>query len=146
MTSALGASLMMVVSGAIHAAVNAAFKSGGDKMSSRARLDGFSGLLLLPAVFIAPLPTGAWVWLAASGIVHFVYLFALIKAFEGADMILAYPVMRGAAPVLAAVGAVVLFHESISWPVAGGVALVSAGVLTTALAGTCRGGPWPGPF
>ncbi len=72
---------MMVISGAIHAAVNAAFKSGGDKMSSRALLDGFSGLLLLPAVFIAPLPAGAWVWLAASGVVHFVYLFALIRAF-----------------------------------------------------------------
>ena len=107
----------MLVSGAVHAAVNAAFKSGGDKMSSRALLDGFSGLLLLPAAFIAPLPTGAWSWLAASGAVHFVYLFALIKAFEGADMILAYPVLRGVAPVLTALGAVALFNEPMSWPV-----------------------------
>ncbi len=133
MNPALAASLMMLVSGAVHAAVNAAFKAGGDKMSSRALLDGFSGLLLLPAAFIAPLPTGAWGWLAASGAVHFVYLFALIKAFEGADMILAYPVLRGVAPVLAGLGAVALFHEPMSWPVGVGVVLVSAGVLTTAL-------------
>ncbi len=133
MNPALLASLMMLVSGAVHAAVNAAFKAGGDKMSSRALLDGFAGLILLPAAFIAPLPSGAWGWLAASGAVHFVYLFALIKAFEGADMILAYPVLRGVAPVLTALGAVALFNEPMSWPVGLGVALVSAGVLTTAL-------------
>ncbi len=133
MTPAILASLMMLVSGAVHAGVNAAFKSGGDKMSSRALLDGFSAILVLPVVFLAPLPTGAWPWLAASGVTHFVYLYAFIRAFEGADMILAYPVLRGVAPVLAALGAVALFHEPMSAAVAAGVLLVSAGVLTTAL-------------
>lgn len=133
MTPAQIASVMIVTSGAAHAMVNAILKSGRDKMSSRALIDGFSALLILPAVFFLPLPTGAWGWLAASGAIHLVYLFALIKAFEGADMMVAYPVFRGVAPALAALVAVAVFHEPISLAVAIGVGLVSAGVLTTAL-------------
>ncbi|HEY5070568.1 MAG TPA: EamA family transporter [Caulobacteraceae bacterium] len=133
MTPAMTASVMILVSGAAHAVVNAILKSGRDKMSSRALIDGFSALLILPAAFFLPLPHGAWGWLAASGATHFVYLFALIKAFEGADMMVAYPVFRGIAPALAALVAVGMFHEPISIPVAGGVVLVSGGVLATAL-------------
>ena len=127
------AGVMVVTSGAAHAMVNAILKSGRDKMSSRALIDGFSALLILPAAFFLPLPTGAWGWLAASSAIHLVYLFALIKAFEGADMMVAYPVFRGVAPALAAVVAVAVFREPITPIVAIGVGLVSAGVLTTAL-------------
>jgi drug/metabolite transporter (DMT)-like permease len=130
---ALTASIMVLISGAAHAVVNAILKSGRDKMSSRALIDGFSAVLILPAAFFLPLPHGAWGWLAASGATHVVYLYALIRAFEGADMMVAYPVLRGVAPVLAALVAVSIFHEPISWPVAAGVVLVSGGVLTTAL-------------
>ena len=48
-------------------------------------------------------------------------------------MMVAYPVFRGIAPALAAIVAVAIFHEPINLAVAAGVALVSAGVLTTAL-------------
>jgi drug/metabolite transporter (DMT)-like permease len=132
-TAAQIASAMIVASGAAHAMVNAILKSGRDKMSSRALIDGFSAILILPAAFFLPLPTGAWGWLAASTAIHLVYLFALIKAFEGADMMVAYPVFRGVAPALAALVAVAVFREPISLAVAIGVGLVSAGVLTTAL-------------
>ena len=133
MTPAQLAGVMIVTSGAAHAVVNAILKSGRDKMSSRALIDGFSAVLILPAAFFLPLPAGAWGWLAASGAIHLVYLFALIKAFEGADMMVAYPVFRGVAPALASIVAVVVFGEPISLIVAIGVGLVSAGVLATAL-------------
>lgn len=133
MSPAALASVMILTSGAAHAVVNAILKSGNDKMSSRALIDGFSALIVLPLAFFLPLPHGAWGWLAASWATHLVYLVALIKAFEGADMMVAYPMFRGIAPALAASVAVAVFHEPISWPVAAGVGLVSAGVLTTAL-------------
>ena len=41
MTPAQIAALMMLTSGAAHAVVNAVLKSGRDKMSSRALIDGF---------------------------------------------------------------------------------------------------------
>lgn len=126
------AGAMVVASGAAHAVVNAILKSGADKMSSRALIDGVSALILLPAAFILSPPNGAWGWLAASGVIHLVYLFALIRTFEGADMMVAYPIFRGVAPALASIVAVAVFREPISLLVAIGVALVSAGVLATA--------------
>ncbi|MDB5471115.1 MAG: hypothetical protein JWR84_2675 [Caulobacter sp.] len=133
MTALPLAALMMLASGAIHAVVNAILKSGKDKMSSRALIDGFSGLIILPAAFFVPLPTGAWGWLAGSWATHLVYLICLIKAFERADMSVAYPILRGVAPLLAAVVAVGLFNEPISLLTAAGIGLVSAGVLTVGL-------------
>jgi drug/metabolite transporter (DMT)-like permease len=113
--------------------VNAVLKSGSDKMSSRALIDCFSALILLPAAFFLPLPAHAWGWLAASCIIHSVYLVALIKAFETADMLAAYPLMRGSAPMLAAIVAVSFFGEPISAATAVGVASVSAGVMIAAI-------------
>ncbi len=127
------ASLMMVASGALHAVVNAVLKAGKDKMSSRALIDGFSAILILPALFFVELPNGAWGWLAASWAVHLIYLICLIRAFEAADMSVAYPILRGVAPALAAAAAVLIFAEPISIPVAAGVGLVSLGVLAVAL-------------
>jgi drug/metabolite transporter (DMT)-like permease len=133
MTALPVAAQMMLASGAVHAVVNAILKSGRDKMSSRALIDGFSGLIILPAVFFVPLPTGAWGWLAASWAVHLVYLVCLIKAFERADISVAYPILRGVAPLLAAVAAVTLFAEPIGWLTAAGIGLVSVGVLVVGL-------------
>lgn len=127
------ASILMLVSGATHAVVNAVLKSGKDKMSGRALIDGFSALIMLPAVFWFPLPHGAWTFLAASWVSHLAYLFCLIKAFEAADMTVAYPILRGVAPTLASAGAVLLFGEPISASTAAGVGLVSAGVVTVGL-------------
>ena len=126
------AALLMLASGAAHAVVNAILKSGGDKMSSRALIDGSSALLILPLAFVVPLPSGAWSWLFASFAVHLVYLICLIKAFEGADMSAVYPVMRGSAPVLAAAASVLWLRDPITLAVALGVLLVSLGTLTVA--------------
>lgn len=127
------ASVMIVVSGLAHASVNAILKAGQDKIASRALLDGISAALILPAAFLVPLPHGAWGWLAASGVIHLAYLICLLKAFAGADMSVAYPIMRGSAPALAALVAVGAFGEPITASVAAGVALVSVGVMAVGL-------------
>ena len=126
------ASLLMLASGAAHAVVNAIVKSGGDKMSSRALVDGSSALLVLPLAFVVPFPTAALPFLLASFAVHTVYLVCLIKAFEGADMSAVYPVMRGSAPVIAAVAAVLWLRDPVTWPVVAGLLLVSLGTLAVA--------------
>ncbi len=126
------AALLMLASGALHAAVNAVLKAGGDKLSSRALIDGFSALLVLPLAFVVPLPHGAWGWLAGSTLTHLIYLICLVKAFEQADMSAVYPIMRGSAPVIAAVVAVLAFAEPISWAVSAGIALVSLGTAAVA--------------
>lgn len=126
------ASLLMLASGAAHAVVNAVLKSGGDKMSSRALIDGSSALLILPLAFLVPLPAGSWGWLFTSISIHFVYLVCLIKAFEGADMSAVYPVMRGSAPVLAAAVSVLWLRDPITPAVVAGTLLVSLGTVLVA--------------
>jgi drug/metabolite transporter (DMT)-like permease len=123
------ASILILVSGFAHAVVNSILKAGNDKMSRRALIDGFSALLLAPAAFFVPLPTNAWNWLIASAMVHGLYLLALIKSFEQSDMTVAYPIARGIAPMLAAAGAVALFHESISTQVVVGIVSIAVGVM-----------------
>lgn len=123
------ASILMLLSGLAHAIVSAILKAGKDKMSGRALIDGFSALLVAPAAFLVPLPLHAWGWLFASWFVHLLYLLALIKSFEQSDMTVAYPIARGVAPMLAAAGAVAIFHEPINGYVAIGIGLITLGVL-----------------
>src|ERR1700760_3443604 len=123
------ASILILVSGLAQAVVKAILKARNDKMSRRALIDGFSALLLAPAAFLVPLPVNAWHWLLASVLVHGVYLFALIKSFEQSDMTVAYPIARGLAPMLAAAGAVALFHEPISIAVVVGILAIAVGVM-----------------
>jgi drug/metabolite transporter (DMT)-like permease len=123
------ASILILISGFAHAIVNAILKAGNDKMSRRALIDGFSALILAPAAFLVPLPAHAWNWLMASALVHGLYLFALIKSFEQADMSVAYPIARGLAPLLAAAGAVAIFREPISFAVVVGIIAITCGVM-----------------
>jgi drug/metabolite transporter (DMT)-like permease len=86
-------------------------------------------LILAPVAFFVPLPVHAWHWLIASALVHGLYLFALIKSFEQSEMTVAYPIARGIAPMMAAVGAVTLFHEPISTQVVIGIVSIAVGVM-----------------
>ena len=123
------ASVLMLVSGLAHAIVSAILKAGKDKMSGRALIDGFSAVLVAPAVFLVPLPLHAWGWLFGSWLVHLLYLLALIKSFEQSEMTVAYPIARGVAPLLAAAAAVALFHEPMNGHVAFGIAAITIGVI-----------------
>lgn len=119
---------MMIASGSIHAVVNAIVKGGRDKAAGRALTDGTSAVILLPALSFVPLPQGAWGWLAASTIVHAVYLFALVEAYRRADLSTAYPVLRGIAPVLTALVTIGLLGEPASVADVIGIALIGGGM------------------
>lgn len=133
MTSFTLAAVLMIASGSIHAIVNAIVKSGRSKMASRAATDGTSALLLLPATLVVQLPTGAWGWLAASGVIHAVYLYALVHAYERGDFSAAYPVLRGVAPLVTALVTLALLRERATTGEIAGIALLGGGILTLAI-------------
>jgi drug/metabolite transporter (DMT)-like permease len=139
MTPELLAPLMMIASGSIHAIVNAILKGGKDKLAGRAVIDGSSAVILLPALFFLPLPHGAWGWLVASALLHCLYLFALVRAFEASDLSAAYPILRGTAPLLTAALAIGVFAEPASLRELLGIALIGGAVLAL-LAGKHIGG------
>lgn len=129
MSPAFLAPLMMIASGSIHAIVNSILKGGKDKLAGRAIIDGSSALFLLPALFLVPLPHGAWAWLAASAVLHCLYLFALVRAFQASDFSAAYPILRGTAPLLTAALAIGVFAEAATLRELIGIALIGGAVL-----------------
>jgi drug/metabolite transporter (DMT)-like permease len=124
---------LILVSGAVHAIVNAILKSGRDKMAGRALIDGSSAIFALPIALLSPLPHGAWGWLLGSAAIHLVYLYALVRAFQVADFSAAYPIARGTAPALTALLAVALMDEVPAPLELAGIAAISAGVLAMSL-------------
>lgn len=132
MTVAL-APLLMIVSGSTHAVVNAIVKGGKDKMASRATTDGSAAIILLPALFVVPLPQGAWEWLAATAVVHALYLYALIRAYQVSDFSSAYPVLRGTAPLVTAAVTLGLLGEHVSTTSIAGIALIGISMFVLAI-------------
>jgi drug/metabolite transporter (DMT)-like permease len=132
MTATL-APLLMIASGSIHAMVNAIVKGGKDKMASRAMTDGSAAIILLPALLLVPLPQGAWAWLAATALVHALYLYALIRAYQVSDFSSAYPVLRGTAPLVTAGVTLGLLGDHVSTVSIAGIAVIGISMFVLAI-------------
>ncbi|TKD53391.1 EamA family transporter [Sphingomonas baiyangensis] len=119
---------------------NLAVKLGGDILVGRAILSGSAALLLAPAALFVPLPDAAtfaalgWAWPA-----HLIYQACLIRAMQRGDLSLVFPVMRGAAPLLTAIGGALLLGETLSAAGWAGIALASIAVIAFAWP---AGGAW----
>jgi drug/metabolite transporter (DMT)-like permease len=128
--------LAVLAAAAMHAGWNAVVKGGADPFETVTHVSLFSGataVFLLPFV---PVPaSGVWVWLALSAIIHTVYRFMLVGAYRTGDMAQVYPIMRGAAPMMTAIGTALLIGEVISITGFVAVGLLSAGVFLMSIKG-----------
>jgi len=121
--------VLILLSATLHVSWNLLLKRGGDKLVTAWTLDVAPPLLLWPLLFITGLPgPDAWPIIVVSGVVHAAATMALAEAYERADLSVAYPVARGLAPVLVAVGAGVVLREQLSPAAIVGVLAVSIGV------------------
>ena len=87
-------------------------------------------LCLLPFV-LAPAPA-SWPFLAASAVPQIAYYFLIAKVYRGSDLGLAYPVMRGTAPLFVTAVNALLFQENLSPLGLLGVGCICGGVLLIA--------------
>ena len=87
-------------------------------------------LCLLPFV-LAPAPA-SWPFLAASAVPQIAYYFLIAKVYRGSDLGLAYPVMRGTAPLFVTAVNALLFPENLSPLGLLGVGCICGGVLLIA--------------
>ncbi|MBK1690223.1 EamA family transporter [Rubrivivax gelatinosus] len=126
-----GAVLALVLfAAALHAGWNAVVKGAPDKLLNSvavAAAAAFIAVLLLPWV-ARPAPA-AWPYIAASGLLHVAYFVLVARAYAAADMALAYPVMRGSAPLLVALASAAVLLEPLGATAWVGVALLCAGIL-----------------
>ena len=114
MTPSTLAVLLGLTSAVSLAAVNAVVKAGRDILMGRVILSVTAAILVLPAAFFVPLPSGpVWIALLFSMLAHGAYQCGLINALSRGDLSVVFPIMRVGAPILVAVAAVGV-------PVAGG--------------------------
>lgn len=122
--------VLILLSAAVHAVVNILTKRADDKYAMRLLIGVFSAIIVTPALFFVPPPTGIAVWLlVGTAFVHALYELLLVKSYESADFSAVYPVARGTGPLFTALGAIVLLHEHPPAVELAGIAMVCGGVI-----------------
>jgi phosphonate utilization associated putative membrane protein len=125
--------VLIVLFGAVlHAGWNALVKSGADKELDTALVHFLAAGVALPLLVVTGLPPReSWPFIAASLFIHIGYYTALTGAYQHGELGLTYPIMRGAAPLLVALGSASVIGEAprpLAWfgivGVTAGVALV----------------------
>jgi phosphonate utilization associated putative membrane protein len=119
----------------LHASWNAMIKSGGDKATDTALVTIAGALLALPFLLWTGWPKAvAWPYLLASALIHIGYYLALVEAYRHGDLGLTYPIMRGFAPLLVALGSSAFIGEAPSTTAWLGIAGITVGVALVGLA------------
>ncbi len=131
---------LVLLAALFHATWNALVKTGGDRLSVLAMVNGCSAVIavgMLPFVDV-PAPE-SWGYIVASITLHTGYYFFLVEAYRVGDLSHVYPLARGLSPLLVA-GAAVVFAGELMPPAAFlGVLLACGGIVSLSFD---RGPPW----
>jgi drug/metabolite transporter (DMT)-like permease len=128
--------LLVLAAAAMHAVWNALVKAGNDKLVMQCLVMFFAGVPAIPFLFILPAPApAAWPFLALSLAVHAVYYVTLINAYRYGALSQVYPIARGAAPLMIALGAWAFAGEAMSGLEWLGIAIACAGIMSLAAPG-----------
>ena len=120
----------------LHAAWNAILKSGADPLLDTALVALSGSALCVPLLLIvAPPASASWPYMAISVSIHIGYYATLAAAYRAGDLSHGYPIMRGTAPLLVAVGTIGMFGEALPGTAWAGVLLICAGVLSLGMIG-----------
>lgn len=120
----------MLGSAITHAFIALFTKQSSDRLVFRTVLMCVGTLLFAPALFLYPLPGWeVWRFLLIGAVIHWTFQMAMIAAFDRGDMSLVYPVMRGGAPALAAIAALLFLGEGLNIIEMLGLAIASAAVI-----------------
>jgi drug/metabolite transporter (DMT)-like permease len=133
MAAVLGAALL-------HALWNSLVKSAADKFMTSARVCLWCGLIAFAVAAATPWPAfPAWPFVAASAVIHVVYFILVGRLYRTADLSVAYPLMRGFAPLMAtSIAAATLAERPSGLGLVGVLALV-AGVVGMGWSGLAHG-------
>jgi drug/metabolite transporter (DMT)-like permease len=133
--------MLLVLLGALcHAGWNASIRAAADRFAQMVAITLSSALIAATLAPFLPLPAPeSWPYLAASVSVHFIYFLLVAYAYDHGELSVSYPLMRGTAPLLTAVGAVVLLREALSGQAWLALLLLCGGVLLLATERGARG-------
>ncbi len=135
--------LLVLTAAFLHAGWNAMVKASGDRGITLAVIA--LGHLVLGAGLALFTPLPGWEaapYIAASTVIHWGYYWAIYHGYRLGDLSLVYPISRGMAPMLVALGAMAVLGETVNSAGWTGIAAISGGVLLLA-AGSIRRGVSP---
>ena len=137
-------SLIAVLAAALlHASWNLVLKSSTERLVAASTQVALAGVAFLPILVWRGFPGEVLPFLAASAVVEVGYIFALAMAYDRADLSFVYPIARGSAPVLIAVGAMFGLSDRVTGAGWFALALICGGVLTIGFsAASHRGVQW----
>jgi drug/metabolite transporter (DMT)-like permease len=134
------ATALALIAAVLHASWNISVKQSGDKrlaLWGQFAIGGaLSGVVILIWTMISGAPQVAWGWAAVSGATHTPYILLLSRAYDRGDFSMSYPIVRGGGALAAALGGVLILHDTISFVSAFGILLVVAGLLVLASSGS----------
>lgn len=118
----------------VHAGWNVLVKGAADKLAMTVSVALGAAIVSASILPFLPLPAPeSWPFLGASVLLQSVYYLLIARAYRIADMSLAYPLMRGAAPLVVALSGAMVFGETLrngQWMAIG---LISTGIGALAL-------------
>lgn len=127
--------LTLVLSAAVmHASWNALVKAASDRaltLAAVAAMHAIAGVVLI-AVSESP-SAESWAMIVVSTLIHYVYYFLLFQAYRLGDLSQVYPISRGLAPALVALGTFLIIGETLPPLGWAGLFAISFGILLLAL-------------
>ena len=125
---------LVVLSAAfLHALWNAIVKGAGDRVITLGMIALGHVAWALVVIGFVPVPDmAALPYMVASILIHWVYFYMLNVGYRIGDLSLIYPVARGFAPVMVALGAQVVVGETLPIQAWAGILCVSLGIMLLA--------------
>ena len=124
----------VLAAAAFHAGWNALLKVRLAPLTTISLISAACGIVVLPLVAFVDLPeAGAWPFIFMSLALHLVYYIALAEAYRFGDLSQVYPIARGTAPLITALGAALWLGEPLGLVGWLGVVLLGAGIMALAI-------------
>lgn len=124
----------------LHALWNSLVKSADDKFLASARVALWTGVAAALVGLVTPAPAAAALpYVIASALIHIVYFLLVGRLYRNADLSVAYPLMRGLAPLMATAIAAVTLREIPGAAGLVGVLGLVAGVAAMGVSGLAHG-------
>jgi len=131
--------MLVLLSALMHATWNYGLKASPDRLLDTVGMTLAGSLLAACLLPFVPLPAPESLpWMGLTLLVHIGYFLALIQSYRHADLSIAYPLMRGMAPLLVAAAAPLL-GDTLSPGLLAGVILIALGIMLPAWLGLHHG-------
>jgi drug/metabolite transporter (DMT)-like permease len=129
---------ILLVAAMLHAGWNALVRRDPDRNAATTAIAaGGAAVALVLLPFLPRLSPAAAPYVVASGLIHLAYFVLVARAYRHGELSVAYPIMRGLAPLIVTLAAIV-FVEPASARVLLGVVVVACGIVSLGVDGLRR--------